>query len=32
MRRLIIAWRLWRDQHLAFTLARAWRTAGRFSA
>ena len=32
MRRLILAWRLWRDRHLAFSLARAWRSAGRMSS
>lgn len=31
MRRLIIAWHLYRDQHLAFTLRRAWRASRRFA-
>ena len=30
MQRLIICLRLYRDKHLAFTFARAWRSAGRF--
>ena len=29
MRRLIIAWRLWRDRGLSFTLRGAWRAAER---
>ena len=29
LRRLSVAYRLWRDKHLAFTLARAWRSAKR---
>lgn len=31
MRRLIVAWHLWRDSHLSFTWRRAWRSAGRMS-
>jgi hypothetical protein len=31
MRRLILTLRLYRDKHLAFNLARAWRTAGRLA-
>ena len=31
MRRLILALRLYRDKHLAFTFARAWRSAKRLA-
>jgi hypothetical protein len=31
MRRLIVAWHLYRDRHLSFTLRRAWRVSGRLS-
>jgi hypothetical protein len=31
MQRLLICWRLYRDKHLAFTLARAWRSAKRLA-
>lgn len=30
MRRLILAYHLWRDPVLSFDLRRAWRTAGRY--
>ena len=29
--RALLAYRLWRDRHLAFTLRRAWRAAGRMA-
>ena len=31
MKRLMIAYRLWRDKTLCFTFSRAWRTAARFA-
>lgn len=31
MKRLLIAYRLWRDKTLRFTPSRAWRTSGRFA-
>jgi hypothetical protein len=31
MRRLVLAFRLWRDPALSFNWARAWRTARRYA-
>lgn len=31
MKRVLVAYRFWRDKHLHFSWARAWRTAGRFA-
>jgi len=28
IRRLLLTWRFWRDPDLAYSLRRAWRTAG----